>query len=165
MGNSGYISWPTHLYSYGGNGVYVYLVVARDDVSGFDNCWPIHSVMPISDVIDPDPEVGKIEEGTTRQIFPLEEKWWPRYHESQRTKENDYNSVPLMACICLGTSSGSWSTIYHEKPDLDPGNLKVTKYGQWYCCYEDLTEEGKNVYDYIKKLYGIEPTLLTFLDT
>lgn len=63
----------------------------------------------------------------------------------------DYDSVPLLCSMTIGTTG--WSGSNEEK-------------GYWHCTYEDLTEEGKKLYDLIQKLYSnCEVYLLTWLDT
>lgn len=61
-----------------------------------------------------------------------------------------YDDTGLQAVICLGTTGGSY---------LDDEN------GYFVARVEDLTLEGATLYALIRKLYGVEPMLLTFLDT
>lgn len=60
-------------------------------------------------------------------------------------------SAPLLASVFLGSSGVPlWSS------DLS---------AYWTAGVDDLTEAGKALYDGLKAAYGVEPVLLTFLDT
>lgn len=60
---------------------------------------------------------------------------------------DQYRSVPFLAAMTIGSTN--WSS------------------GEWICTYDDLTEEGKELYNKIKSLYeGVgEIYLQTWLDT
>jgi hypothetical protein len=61
------------------------------------------------------------------------------------------DSVELLMALHLGsTGSSLWS---------ESG-------GHYFCAeYKDLSKEGRALYDSAKAAYGIEPLILTFLDT
>lgn len=61
-------------------------------------------------------------------------------------------SVPLLASVTLGTTG--WSGYDNQRGDY------------WICQYEDLTREGKALYDQLGQLYGNHHIhLITVLDT
>ena len=82
------------------------------------------------------------------QRFELEEEFFPQL----RSASPNYSSIPLLACISLGSTG--WSGYCDDK-------------GYWRCRYEDLTEGGKQIYDALDKLYGTmtKLSLVTWLDT
>jgi hypothetical protein len=62
-----------------------------------------------------------------------------------------YLSEPVLASVLLGSTG--WSGFHEEK-------------GYWTCTYDDLTDEGKALYDSLQTLYkGHELVLHTWLDT
>jgi len=82
---------------------------------------------------------------TISQRFSMEESLFPNMPRS-------YDSIPMLACVTMGSTG--WSG-YSESNGL------------WRCCYDDLTSDGKNLYDTMKKLYGesCRYHLITWLDT
>lgn len=60
------------------------------------------------------------------------------------------NSRDLLAAVCLGSNRHSF---VHSSG------------GYFNCDYQDLTEQGKQLYDSLKTLYQREPLLITLLDT
>lgn len=78
---------------------------------------------------------------------------WEEYHYPALNdkEERDYTSRSYLAVIIMGSTG--WSGY---KADV----------GLWNCTYNDLTEDGKNLYSSIQKLYpNCTLHLLTFLDT
>jgi hypothetical protein len=68
-----------------------------------------------------------------------------------RTLGQDDISMPLLAAVFLGSTGASmWDPAKHE--------YFTAQYGH-------LTQNGKTLYDGLRLAYGVEPTLLTFLDT
>lgn len=68
-------------------------------------------------------------------------KYYP-YPDSAR----EWQSTAVLAALTIGATG--WSS------------------GEWRCTYEDLTPEGKALYDSLQNLYlGREVRLLTYLDT
>lgn len=66
------------------------------------------------------------------------------------TSDHDL-SLPLLASAFLGSTCHSlW-------------NARQSAY--WTAGVDDLTEQGKTLYDSLKAAYGVEPLILTFLDT
>jgi hypothetical protein len=80
------------------------------------------------------------------QSFPLQEKLFPGM------PKDIYESVPLYACINLGSTG--WSGYNNRK-------------GYWRCKYEHLNNNGKTLYNSLKMLYGDKGkvVLVTWLDT
>jgi hypothetical protein len=151
-----HINWPTHLYSYGAHGMYVYLVVP--DIENFHNCYCGTCVLPyVGELVEPE---------TDGQKTPLLDTWWPHIHKENMDSVGQYESASLLACLCLGSSAGTWTSKKdgEEDKEVEPP-LKCNSVGQWYCTYSDLTPRGRAIYNSLEKLYGIEPTLLTFVDT
>jgi hypothetical protein len=70
-----------------------------------------------------------------------------RLHE----RHDRMNGPRLYAAIYLGSSSAS---VYNDL------NERYVSYG-----YDDLTLDGKILYNSLKRMWGIEPIILTFLDT
>lgn len=70
---------------------------------------------------------------------------FPRVDEYK--SPDQYNSIPYLCAMTLGSTG--WSS------------------GYWICTYDDLTDEGKSLYDRIKTLYGDCGRLIlqTWLDT
>lgn len=63
----------------------------------------------------------------------------------------DRVSLPLRAAVFLGSTSAS------------PWDERAGNY--WCARPDDLTEDGKVLYDALRRANGAEPLLLTFLDT
>ena len=80
---------------------------------------------------------------------------WEEYHfpyiNEKNSSDLSYTSRPYLASIVMGSTG--WSG-YRDGVGL------------WHCTYDDLTVEGRALYDSIAKLYpGCNLHLLTFLDT
>ena len=87
-----------------------------------------------------------------KQRNEWEEYHYPHINHHEITSTAQYTSRGYLCAIVLGSSG--WSGYSSEKQQL------------WHCTYEDLTEQGKALYDQIKQLYpGCDLHLLTFLDT
>jgi hypothetical protein len=67
------------------------------------------------------------------------------------TRSSMEDSVELLMALHLGSTSAS---------------LHSESAGHYFCAeYKDLSKEGRGLYDTAKAAYGIEPLILTFLDT
>lgn len=80
---------------------------------------------------------------------------WEEYHfpyiNEKHPTDRSYTSRPYLASIVMGSTG--WSG-YRDGVGL------------WHCTYDDFTEDGKNLYNSIQKLYSnCTLHLLTFLDT
>ena len=80
---------------------------------------------------------------------------WEEYHfpyiNEKHPTDRSYTSRPYLASIVMGSTG--WSG-YRDGVGL------------WHCGYNDLTEEGRALYDNIARLYpSCNLHLLTFLDT
>ena len=77
-----------------------------------------------------------------------EKEFFPHLSLEDYRFEN-FLSVPLLAAVCLGSSGGSfWDGEEY-----------------WCCTTSDLTDAGFRLVMMLGELYGVEPELLTFLDT
>lgn len=71
-----------------------------------------------------------------------DKKYYPRIDRGFR----EWESISVLAAMTIGATG--WSS------------------GEWRCTYEDLTDEGKALYDSLQRLYaGRQVRLLTYLDT
>jgi hypothetical protein len=79
--------------------------------------------------------------------------WNSEPHDERVLADRKYNSIPYLAIINMGSTG--WSGFDSEKEDY------------WICSYKDLTDEGKSLYNTVKKLYGkfADVYLTTWLDT
>lgn len=89
-----------------------------------------------------------------KRINKWEEKFFPRIHEKDKPGNysmDKYLSKPYLAVLTIGSTN--WSGYSRKK-------------GGWFCTYNDLTRDGKRLYDDMKKLYkGCKIILQTWLDT
>lgn len=85
------------------------------------------------------------------QRFPLEEELFPFI---LKDGSNQYQSLILLACVTMGSTG--WSGF----------GGKNDEYEYWRCQYQDLNDNGKLIYDALKKEYAKADLLLvTWLDT
>lgn len=83
------------------------------------------------------------------QRFFLEEDLFPNVRNDACSDQ--YKSLPLIACITMGSTGWSGSNKDHD---------------YWRCKYDDLNESGKAVYDSLRSAYPKSKLLLvTWLDT
>lgn len=77
--------------------------------------------------------------------------FFPNFYDKEKGKGERERSVPLLASVVLGSTGATWC-----KGDRD----------YFRCTYNDLTDEGKAIYDSLKKLYGDKATLhlITWID-
>lgn len=88
------------------------------------------------------------------KVVAYDEYHFPYINESDLDDwQTKYGSVPYHTAIRMGTTG--WSGWNEEEKHY------------WKCTYDDLTEDGKALYDMIKKLYGETCVLYlqTWLDT
>jgi len=123
-------------------GGYQYLIM--------DECYQRDDLREIP--YDPDFEINY----KKRQEY--EEFHFPDLNNREKDKDDEkdiyrrYRSIPYLAIMTIGSTGWSgWSD------ELG---------GYWYCTFDDLTEEGKELYRNIEKLYpGCKIYLQTWLDT
>lgn len=72
-----------------------------------------------------------------------------------------YEGGPFYAVIYLGSSGAS---VYDDTQELPDDILQPYTFWPIYT-REDLTEEGRQIYDTLKMFYQTEPVILLFLDT
>jgi hypothetical protein len=87
---------------------------------------------------------------TIGQKFKLEEELFPYIRDNNNTDQ--YNSISLYACVLLGSTG--WSGRNNRR-------------GMWRCTFDDLNDEGKQLYKMLERLYGVHAklSLVTWLDT
>jgi len=149
-------------------GLYVELVVVENDIKyqdsyNFENEWRechgggCFTVMQESFIND-DRGTRKDDDGYMEKD-ELQNFHYPRYSaykslvgENNKGTYPDWMSIDYLCSILIGSTN--WSGF---------SDLMVT---YWHCTYDDLTIEGKALYNTIKKLYeGHDLILLTSLDT
>ena len=151
---TGCINWPSWLKSSGEGGSYVYAIAAEKDFDKdeFLECISHGAHLIHDSTVDPDlVDLHKTDE--YGQIFPLERRLFPGVHldEDRSSSVEKYLSIPLLCALCLGTSGG---TFYSEDP-----------FKMWHCQEKDLTEDGLQLVQSLKKLYNRNVELITFIDT
>ena len=146
-------------------GMFVKLVVCDD--REFDEqygiCCGVHvydflSETLIGDDVRPRPETIRIDDNdpdflSKSDHFDRLQAEWEEYHfpHMNDAKKPKYYSRTYLCSMILGSTG--WSGF------RDDGK-------QWICFYDDLTEEGKLLYNQVIQLYpGCTLHLLTFLDT
>ena len=83
------------------------------------------------------------------EVLVEEEKEFFPHASLEEFRFENFLSVPLLAAVCLGSSGGSfWDGEEY-----------------WHCTMSDLTDAGSQLVGMLRELYGVEPELLTFLDT
>jgi len=84
---------------------------------------------------------------------PREAELFPNYEVSNWQEQDDsrYRSIPLNACIAIGSTKNS---LWHE-----------TEEEYFMATEQDLTEDGKALLGLLRKLYGNRVHILTLLDT
>lgn len=158
--------WP----STGEGGMVVKLVVvdradADPSITGFGVCSGAY----VSDILSeglvgddrrPKPASPQVFESAeaVMQDMRNHQEWeayhFPQLHDSSASglTAEKYISRPYLAALVLGSTG--WSGVNKDTHDL------------WQCSFEDLTEEGKQLYRQMQVLYPSgELHLLTFLDT
>ncbi len=149
-------------------GMFVKLVVCdnREFDKKFGVCCGVSVRDTLSEVLIADDKRPEPKHQFAQEDFASKDAWlaaveaeqsairrWEEYHFPHMNDENDpsYNSRDYLAVIIMGSTG--WSGYSDEN-------------GLWHCTYDDLTGEGKALYDSIQRLYPeCELHLLTFLDT
>lgn len=145
----GYINWPEAEHGWQNTGEGGTFVVAafpchQDDAFGL--CCGVGNLCLVLGEELQEAWEPSMEENPQR--FPLQDKWFPRAKAINDIE--DCLSVPLLACVTLGVTGGSW---YHEEA------------GCFVATEEHLTEDGRALMASLEKLYDRKADLLTFLDT
>lgn len=103
---------------------------------------------------DPPVEYKSLEdmERADAEMHAWEERHFPNLYAKDADAYQRYLSQPYLAALVLGTTG--WSGKHVATGEL------------WHCTVNDLTEEGKTLYESLQRLYpGCTLHLLTFLDT
>lgn len=135
----GHVRWPGTDGGYritGEGGLAVFLLVPAQDQTECCVAMPVIT-MEATDVLVDSPEAEQ-------RYFPGSTRYQPI------NEPGDLTSVPLAACICLGSTGAA----YHNEGR-----------GYFYATFADLTPAGQRLHEAVGELYGVEPVLLTFLDT
>lgn len=145
----GYINFPTDKYkSTDEGGMSVSLIVIPTDKEFHVCAAGMNTVLMKSDV-------GWDEEKLFPKLYKYDKvnKTYERITKGKQSID-DYYSMPLLASMDLGTTG--WSG----------GSGKGKNY-YWIATKKDLTKEGLQIYNLIKKLYGRagKLQLITYLDT
>lgn len=155
----GFVNFPVHLPNSGEGGMFVRLVVI--DREDFNDRWPpccggyISFHMDESYVGDDsdqvEPELSDIPKDCTAEyLYPFPDLTNPELKGPDEHLK--YMSISYLAVINMGATGWSHDWAETGKP--------------WLCTYNDLTADGKALYDQIQKLYpGLELRLQTWLDT
>jgi hypothetical protein len=140
---SGYVNWPTHLVNDGQGGMFVRLVVEDD---AFMVCCGGYSVIFRDECFVGSDILTKVEnfdlalEAEEKYIFPHAEDEYQDY------------SGNYICCMAIASTGASY---------YDDGKER-----NWICTFDDLTDEGKDLYKKIQQLYPKGTiTLQTWLDT
>lgn len=134
-----YVCWPTDWEHTGEGGLAVYLIVPDQAGRYWNECAVS---MP---TLKADAVIVRGQQEDERRIWGVSQ-----YDTPPEERTEIYTETDLLACVCLGTTGGAW---------------RDEEYGYFIARVGDLTWEGKQIYDSLKELYGIEPVLLTLLDT
>jgi hypothetical protein len=142
-GRSGYVDWPEELRNHGANGTFVWALFPGDDLpkgTRFEYCLGVADVVSLNgsvDIAGPDPTGWYDEHAAHRVDLP---------EFAERVNQ------PLLAAVCLGSSSRSyWTT----GPDE----------GFWQATRKDLTSTGRDLVTVLEHLYEREARLCTYVDT
>jgi len=160
--SKGYVNFPINDPSYehtaeGGMLVKLYVINDKwDDPDSFEICCgsDVHDVlseiMVGSDRITP-PQFTENSDSFDIDQYSLQEQYYPDINNENIKDSSRFLSIPLLAAIVLGNTG--WS-------GYNSGSY-------WKCSYDDLTDDGKALYNSIQTLYGKHASLhlLTFLDT
>lgn len=157
------INWPdaTHWDDSGTGGLFVMMLVIKPEGWQFNCSVDVdislpRPVMCISDVhwklweaYDYDTSGFKHQMDTMDFLKKAGRTDLQRWVTRARSSEDD--SVELLMAMHIGSTPCSLHS------EVTGGYFDAT--------YDDLTVGGKGLYDMVKLAYGIEPTLVTFLDT
>jgi hypothetical protein len=169
---TGYVNFPTDRPNTNEGGTFVRLIVREKQETQFDDLWmqcsggynqffmdesyigtDARGTFVLPDLEGPEliEEWPKAQDEFDRDIFPNyhapKDGWEKRYGSM-----GEYLSCPCLAVITLGSTG--WTGHNVEGDD------------SWICTREDLTPEGKAVYDGMVNLYpNCEVLLLTLIDT
>ena len=156
---NGYVKFPVNEFpNENEGGMFVRLVVIPEDADTPVCCAGYcHIVLDESFLHDGSSDALEVEEYIEigpdckfPKTYRYETRHFPAYH-SPDNKNHDagndqYLSVPYLAVILMGSTG--WSC------------------GSWHCTYDDLTDEGKVLYDSVQRLYPNSKLYLqTWLDT
>jgi hypothetical protein len=115
---------------------------------GLDSRWDYETSLPPTLCVHcqtPLPEDGS----GYFQRFPLQERLWPQLRERE-SGTYDYEggsySRHFLACVCLGTSSGTWLSADHN---------------HYHFTRADLTPAGESLVAALESLYGRKVEILT----
>ena len=135
-----FVHWPTDMENTGEGGMAVFLIVPERSAIDWAECSMNMPILRAQDVV-------------VQGQRPIEEQVWGVSQYSGMEPESRaelYKRSDLLACVCLGTTGGSYS---------DPD------WGYFIAGFSDLTDDGQQLYQLLARLYKVEPVLITFLDT
>lgn len=145
---SGFVNFPVNSNEYKSTcegGMFVSLIVKEKKFGDWCECCRADiNRFNVSEILINDDTIGSPE------LESYETKEYDEYVEKRKEYIKKFKSC-LLCSMTIGTTG--WS-----------GSREID--GYWHCTYDDLTDDGKKLYDMIKKLYSnCEIYLLTWLDT
>lgn len=164
----GFINFPMHLPNTNEGGTFVRLGVREKNETQFDDLWMVCSggynaffmdESYIGNDIDGSFEIEDYSDlSWIEKELEFERKIFPMYkmedskNDEYHGKMGEYLSNHWLCMMTIGSTG--WT-----------GRNEQDK--EWICTYNDLTDEGKTLYDSMRNLYGdnCEILLLTFIDT
>ena len=144
----------------GEGGMFVRLVVYEKEGVDWKVCCGGYQHIFCDESLLTDDALGRRERNSSEDLQNIleEQEAWDHLLQkhfpniNQRDDQYQYVSRPYLCVLTLGMSG--WSGFHEEKGHY------------WHCEIEDLTEEGKVLYESIKNLYpGCHVELMTWLDT
>ena len=170
---SGYVNFPIDNSEYqnsGEGGMFVRLVVMDSEAFQWMKCCGGYQFTSmdesyLGDDLRPQPATDWEDEPTTKEeslrkfkAYRKAQQEYEEYHFPDMNVEDKdlsygqkYHSYPYLCAMTIGSTG--WSGYHQEK-------------GYFRCTYDDLTDEGKQLYNLIKKFYSsCEVYLQTWLDT
>lgn len=162
----GFVNFPTHLRNTNEGGTFVRLIVREKE----KNTEWMQCIGGYNFFFMDESYCGNDVDGSFIGNYTNPDEWQKKYLEFERnifpnyankeTKIRTEKSYGEMGeflscyCLCVMTIGSTGWTGVRENGD------------EWICGYDDLTQEGKKLYDSIKNLYeNCEILLLTFVDT
>lgn len=157
------INWPdaTHWDDSGEGGLFVMMLVIKPEGWQFNCSVDVDISLPRPDVCISDVrrklwEAYEYDTSGFRNMSDAlkvftEQKRPDLYRWAARARSSEDDSVELLMAMHIGSTPCSLHS------EVTGGYFDAT--------YDDLTVAGKGLHDMVKLAYGIEPTLVTFLDT
>jgi len=157
----GMVNFPIHLKNTNEGGTFVRLGVREKEETDFNDLWMIcsggYNVFFMDESYQGNDKQGSFDIGDNfedwnERYIKFEQEIFPFYKDGEKRSFHDEFVSPGWLSITTIGSTG-WTGQREDE-------------SEWICGYEDLTEEGKQFYDILKRTYpNCEILLMTFLDT